>query len=735
MQAANMLGDEKTVQRMCVAHRGGFREALVQAHAHACTAEEEEEERAEAPAAAMLGVLGRAPVFHPIAPHDATEVGPYRLLPCLTLCASRVFRRVTHSGAHPHRLKTCSDACDPCMQALAVLPHRVSVALLRAAFPGVAASPLHSPSYVIVPPELCTLPDDLCALALHACAPCIESESSLAIALDHPALSHSLDADCAALAMPALTALTTVAVAFSRSASDGADRDVYAALLENICALPRLATLEISDMPLAGPEEAALTGGLMHARQLREFKLRAVVIAPESIAALAQPLLRAPLLTLLDLRRCGTCDAGARALCRVLRQLTMLQDLRVGSPRMSDVAAAGIAEAAAGLPRLHTLWMSRVSVLRSLFARSAAVASVMAAAPALRALHICRFGGEMQAHALTAGLMAAAVGAPGRRLTLLDLERSVEQRDLAGGALAMLLGQLPALQSLSLAGCPLHWGSVRRGFVLKGVEAATHAIARLTRLRELNLAGNRILPYGVEMLAAALQELTSLETLDLTDTRGKIATRAAAALAEELAARMGRMRALQELRASGSCFCAAQGAALLCVGSLRLAALRVLRLADDALGAAGTFAFCRALPQLAWRATLQVLDVSGNGIYAVQLAKLLRATRDLPCLRELILSDNRFGYAGALQLFHAFREADGERAGGGGGAPRGLWRLRLLGVSGCALGADGLQLLLPELVAATQLQEVHVRAAVPAEVAEERALASLQSRRPMLYVK
>lgn len=101
VQAANMLGDEKTVQRMCVAHRGGFREALVQAHVHACMAEEEEEEQAEAPAAMLgvLGVLGRAPVFHPIAPHDATEVGPCRLPPCLTLCISRVFRRMTHFGA------------------------------------------------------------------------------------------------------------------------------------------------------------------------------------------------------------------------------------------------------------------------------------------------------------------------------------------------------------------------------------------------------------------------------------------------------------------------------------------------------------------------------------------------------------------------------------------------------------------------------------------------------------
>lgn len=59
-------------------------------------------------------------------------------------------------------------------------------------------------------------------------------------------------------------------------------------------------------MPLAGPEEVALNGGLMHVHQQRELKLRAVIHARE---------------------------------------------LRIGSPCMSDVAA--ITEAAAGLLRLH----------------------------------------------------------------------------------------------------------------------------------------------------------------------------------------------------------------------------------------------------------------------------------------------------------------------------------------------------------------------------------------------
>lgn len=632
------------------------------------------------------------------------------------------------------------DAWGPCMQALADLPHSVSVALLRAAFPGVAASPLHGPSYVVIPPELCTLPEDLCSLALHACAPCIKADCSLAIALEHPALSHGLDAESAALAMPALTALTTVAVAFSRSASDGADREVHATLLANICELPRLAALEISDMPLGGVEQTALADGLMHATQLAALKLRAVMMAPAALAALTAPLLALPHLTLLDLRRCGMCEDGVRALCSALRQLTSLRDLRIGSSIMADVDAEAIAEAAVDLPGLHSLWLSRVSVLRGLFPRSAAIASTALSAPALRALRICRFTGDAGGTALAAGLMAAAVGMPGRRLTLLDLERSVEARDLSGGALAMLLGQLPGLQNLSLAGCPLDWGSAQPGAVLKGIEAAAHAIARLTRLRELNLAGNRILPLGAELLASALLELSSLEVLDVTGTRGDATPEVAAQLAEELASRMGHMHALQELRVSGSCFCTARGAALLCVGVSQLPVLRVLRLAEDALGAAGTFALCRALPRFVSRTALQVLDVSFNGIYAVQLSKLLRATRELPRLTELLLNGNRFGYAGALQLFHAFREDDGERNGGGGGAEaRGLWRLSLLGVAGCALGGDGLQLLLPDLVAAKNLHEVHLRARLPSAGAppplEARAVASLQSRRPMLYVR
>lgn len=624
------------------------------------------------------------------------------------------------------------------MQALAKLPHRVGVALLRAAFPGVAASPLHSPSYVVLPPELCTLPEDLCALAVHACAPCIEADSSLAIALEHPALSYGLDAECAALAMPELTTLTTVAVAFSRSASDGVDREVHAALLANVCELPRLAALEISDMPLGGVEQTALVDGLMRAPQLAALKLRAVMMAP---AALTAPLLALPHLTLLDLRRCGMCEEGVQALCHALRRLTTLRDLRVGSPIMADVDAEAIAEAAANLPGLHSLWLSRVSVLRGMFPRSAAVASSALAAPALRALRVCRFAGHPEGTALAAGLMAAAVGAPGRRLTLLDLERSVEARDLAGGALAMLLGQLPGLQNLSLAQCPLEWGSARRGAVLKGIEAAAHAIAQLTRLQELNLSGNRILPLGAELLASALRELSSLKLLDLTATRGDIEPEAAAELAEELASRMGNMHALQELCVSRSCFCTARGAALLCVGVSQLPVLRVLRLAENALGAAGTFALCRALPRFVSRTALQVLDVSFNGIYAVPLSNLLRAARELPCLTELLLNGNRFGYAGALQLFNAFREDDGERNGGGGGAEaRGLWRLSLLGIADCALGGEGLQLLLPDLVAAKNLHEVHLRLRPPAggetpPLLETRAVASLQSRRPMLYVR
>lgn len=71
-----MLGDEKTVQRICTAHRGIFRAALVQAHLGVMAADESPPASAEyeQPPAAMVSVLGRPPIFHPLAPHDATEV-------------------------------------------------------------------------------------------------------------------------------------------------------------------------------------------------------------------------------------------------------------------------------------------------------------------------------------------------------------------------------------------------------------------------------------------------------------------------------------------------------------------------------------------------------------------------------------------------------------------------------------------------------------------------------------
>lgn len=629
-----------------------------------------------------------------------------------------------------------TEAVTACVQALQVLPDIVSVALLRAAYPGVAAAPLHSPSYVIVPPELCTLPDQFFPLAMHACAPCIASDRSLALALDHPALSLGLDAACAAAAMSALTALTSISIAFSRSASDAVDRAVHAALIRNVCQLPHLASLEISDTPFGGIEEAAVSAYLPDAQHLQELKLRAVMIEAESAAALAATLPRLSHLTLLDLRRCGMCDAGADILCRVLPTLSKLRDLRVGSRLMSDGAAADIAEAAAALPRLRTLWFSHAVVERTLIPRAGALASVLAGAPALRELHIRRFGEDFTGHGLTAGLMVASVGALGRRLSVLDLERSVQPRDLNGGALAMLLGQTPKLQRLSLAGCTLTWGATREGVYLKGVQAAAAAIAGLTRLRELNLSGNRVLPQGAEMLGAAFLELSVLEVLDMTRTRALHADRnAEAALAEALASCMGHMHALQELKVSHSCFCTVRGAALLCVGVSQLPVLRMLQLADNALGGAGTRAIASALQRLVSRRWLQALDLSSNGIPAKQLRDLLMTLRKLPCLQELLLNGNDFGYAGALQLVHAYRLDDGETSGGGGGEPRGLWQLRLLGLAGCGLGGDGLRLLLPELMAAARLKEVHLRSRMPAPPEEERVVASLQSRRPMLYVR
>lgn len=622
------------------------------------------------------------------------------------------------------------------MQALEVLPESVSVELLRAAYPGVAAAPLRSPSYVVVPHELCTLPDAFFPLIMHACAPCIRNNCSLAVALDHPALSFGLDAACAATAMPALTALTSLAVAFSRSASDAADRAVHAALIRSMCQLPRLASLEISDPPLAGIEEAAMIAYLPDAPCLAQLKLRAVMMEPDSVAAVAETLPRLRHLTLLDLRRCGMCDIGADIFCAVLPALTALRDLRVGSSAMSDGAAAAIAEVAAGLPALHALWFSRVVVAHSRIPRAAALASVLAGAPALREIHIRCFGEEFAGTGLTAGLMVAAVGSLGRRLSVLDLERSVQPRDLTGGALAMLLGQTPGLQKLSLAGCNLMWGTSREGVFLKGVQAAAIAIAALTQLRELNLSGNRILPQGADMLGAAFLELSALEVLDLTFTRDQHANAGKeAAISEALASCMGHMHSLRELRVSCSCFCTVRGAALLCVGVSQLPELRVLRLADNALGAAGARMLSSAILHLEAKTWLQVIDLGYNSIPAVQLHKLLMTLRDLPCLRELLLNGNRFGYAGALHLLDAFKLDDGHRSGGGGGGPRGLRQLQLLGIAGCGLGGDGLRLLLPELIAATELREVHIRASMPAQPEEDRVVASLQARRPMLYVQ
>eukprot|EP00892_Ulva_mutabilis_P008284 jgi/Ulvmu1/5828/UM025_0086.1 len=694
LMAASMLGDEKTVHRVCVAHRGTFRAALTQAHEGAMSADLSSDASDGAETISMTSVLGRPPTFQPFAPCDVPG-------------------------------------------ALNVLPERVSIDLLRAAYPGVAAAPLHSPSYVAVPPELCTLPATFFPLAMHACAPCIASDASLAVALDHPALSLGLDAACAASAMSALTTLTSIALAFSRSASDAIDRAVHAALIRNICQLPLLASLEISDMPLAGIEEAALTAYLPDVPCLRELKLRAVMIERQSVAVLAQTLPRLSVLTLLDLRRCRMCDDGADVLCRVLPTLSTLRDLRVGSGTMSDGAAADIAEASAALPRLQTLWFQQVTIEQTQVPRAAALASVLAAAPALRELHIRRFGENFVGHSLTAGLMVASIGALGRRLSVLDLERSVQARDLAGGALAMLLGQTPRLQRLSLAGCGLTWGASRDGLFVKGVQAAAIAIAGLTQLRELNLSRNRVLPQGAEMLGAAFLELTALEVLDMTSTRSAHASmKAEAALAEVLASCMGHMHALRELKVSCSCFCTVRGAALLAVGVSQLPVLRVLRLADNALDGAGTRALASALPRLVSNRSLQVLDLSSNNIPAKQLWELLMALRKLPGLQELMLNGNAFGYAGALQLMHAFRLDDGERSGGGGGGePRGLWQLQLLGLAGCGLGGDGLRLLLPELTAASHLKEVHIRSRMPAEPEEERVVASLQSRRPMLYVR
>lgn len=170
-------------------------------------------------------------------------------------------------------------------------------------------------------------------------------------------------------------------------------------------------------------------------------------------------------------------------------------------------------------------------------------------------------------------------------------------------------------------------------------ERLARAVARcphLTELRVLNLGRNRLGDDSAEHLAGS-PGLAGLEELDLSEN--DVSESGARVLAAS--AHLGRLRRL-ELRHNQ----VGPGGAEALAGSERLASLARLGLAGNDVGVARLHSLARASDLL----RVAVLDLAGNGLTVAELKAILARPPAAVGLRELDLSHNEVGDAGAQVL-------------------------------------------------------------------------------------
>lgn len=187
-------------------------------------------------------------------------------------------------------------------------------------------------------------------------------------------------------------------------------------------------------------------------------------------------------------------------------------------------------------------------------------------------------------------------------------------------ALVAALQSLPSLTSLTI--CHSGWPEGAAG-------ALGAALACLPRLQHLELSSQPLGPRGTAALSLGLSTLTALESLRLADAG--IGTGALA-----LAPAMALLTCLLDLDLSGGALYAPTTMHALSQALPRLARLRTLNLARNAMPPAAAAALAAALPHLPH---LTALDLSFNSLRVEGLQALAFAFAAMPSLRELLLAN------------------------------------------------------------------------------------------------
>jgi hypothetical protein len=222
---------------------------------------------------------------------------------------------------------------------------------------------------------------------------------------------------------------------------------------------------------------------------------------------------------------------------------------------------------------------------------------------------------------------------------------------------------------------------------LRGIKLYTdarpllRALAELNTLRTLHLECERVSVQGGILLAPALAQLKSLQSLLLKCLSG---TEAVMRLAPALA----KLQALQTLHLPGN-FCA-ELIMHLARHLSKLSALQTLDMSRNRMKDKGLEFLSLTLSKLT---QLQAHNVSGNSFGAQGMQKLAQHLHKLSALQELDVSGNTIGDQGAEYLSHVLT---------------GLTTLQHLHMNVCAIGRDGVKVLAPALAKLTNLRSLHL---------------------------
>lgn len=602
------------------------------------------------------------------------------------------------------------------------------------------------PPVLWFPHNIANLSPALLPLVVQALAPSVASRGALSLDLLLFPAAH----DVVSSVLPGFQHLRTLHIAFSHNADVISDtffeRTVY-----DVCSMASLESLSLKRLGRRGACVCALAESLPNARQLSSLALADIPLKRTAGAELVGALRALPVLARLELNDCPTDDATVTRLRRALRTMPSVRELALHKMKLPGKLAAMLIADCARLPALNVLTLdeslaaffagarggaptagssgsdgpfegnsgnSGDSADGSGIAEDAALAERLAvaigSAATLQELRITQTApaeSTPPAPPGTAALPPRSEDAPAvTHMPLLfsdalsrhisrcvSLTRLHLSHVVRGSCLGDVLSAVPQLRSLTVQGVPLDDIAA---------EGAALGLRQVRKLHHIDLCHCKLSVAGVQLLSAALRSCSRLRVLRLC--RSGHGPQAAAALAECLP----KLPLLQELDIEGWGI-AAQGMQALAPALGRSRALRVLNFAWNRITADGMQALGRHLtaPEL-----LQSLNLKFNCIGNTGMRDLAAVLRRARSLTDLELGGNMFGADGMRSLCAVL--VGGARVGEalpgcaasftpppaqsmamtsrpkaavplGAGPPQ----LRVLGLSGCSVGMEGVEAL------------------------------------------